>query len=175
MKGKMKLYILIGTLLLVLSVGMIGHMAYLELSDERGLDEAAFSGTIDPATVSLRPRDALSVSIGKKVYVENCASCHGADLEGQPNWRQRGADGLLPAPPHDPTGHTWHHPDGMLFALTKYGPAKVSGQPDYRSAMPAYEGVLKDAEIAAVLSYIKSTWPAEIQARHDEINAKTRQ
>jgi mono/diheme cytochrome c family protein len=174
MKRKTQFYILVGALLLVLSLAMIGHMAYLHLTDDRGLKDADFSGTIDPATVSLRPDDALSVSIGKKVYAENCASCHGVNLEGQPNWRQRGSDGLLPAPPHDPSGHTWHHPDGMLFALTKYGPGYVSGQPDYQSAMPAYDGVLKDAEIAAALSYIKSTWPDEIRARHDEINAQAR-
>ena len=28
---------------------------------------------------------------------------------------------MLPAPPHNETGHTWHHPDEMLFAITKYG------------------------------------------------------
>src|SRR3546814_14651453 len=39
------------------------------------------------------------VALSKPVYVANCASCPGADLEGQPNWRQHKADGRLPAPP----------------------------------------------------------------------------
>ncbi len=97
-------------------------------------------------------------------------ACHGAKLEGQPNWRDRDASGRLPAPPHDPSGHTWHHPDEQLFALTKHGVAKVANLKDYQSNMPAYEGVLSDAEIVAVLSWIKAQWPAEIQgeARPDQ-------
>jgi len=34
--------------------------------------------------------------------------------------------------------------------------------------MPAYENVLSDEEIIAVLSYIKSTWPEEIIRIHNE-------
>ena len=58
---------------------------------------------------------------GEALYKEHCASCHGAKLEGQPNWRQIGKDGLLPAPPHDRTGHTWHHDNMLLFDYTKLG------------------------------------------------------
>lgn len=119
--------------------------------------------------IRLRPGDTGLVAEGKKVYATQCASCHGLALQGQPNWRQRNADGRLPAPPHDPSGHTWHHPDGQLFALTKYGPARIVGD-GYESDMPGYEGVLTDREILAVLSYIKSTWPADIRQRHDMIN-----
>ena len=43
---------------------------------------------------------------GKQIYVQNCASCHGVNLEGQKNWQSRLPDGLMPAPPHDNTGHT---------------------------------------------------------------------
>jgi len=88
--------------------------------------------------------------------------------------RDRGSDGLLPAPPHDPSGHTWHHPDAQLFAITKHGLAKLIDQPDYRTAMPVYDGVLSDDEIVAVLSWIKAQWPLEVQQRHDEINAQYR-
>lgn len=120
------------------------------------------------AGVELRPDNPDVVALGAEVYATECASCHGANLEGQPNWRQRDAAGLLPAPPHDETGHTWHHDAETLFALTKYGVGAMIGDPDYASNMPAYEDVLTDAEIVAVLSYIKSTWPAEIRAAHDE-------
>ena len=88
----------------------------------------------------------------------------------QPNWRERGPDGRLPAPPHDPSGHTWHHPDELLFRITKHGVAKAANLKDYASAMPAYDGVLSDAEIVAALSWIKAQWPADIRARHDELN-----
>ncbi|WP_296991685.1 c-type cytochrome [Thalassospira sp. UBA1131] len=124
--------------------------------------------------VSLRPDDLQLVAQGKKIYDANCASCHGARLEGEANWRERGPDGLLPAPPHDETGHTWHHPDQVLFELTKYGPAAMAGG-DYKSAMQGYEGVLSDEEIIASLSYIKSRWPKDVIARHDQINQSAAQ
>ena len=87
-------------------------------------------------------------------------------FSGQPNWRQRRADGRLPAPPHDASGHTWHHPDAMLFGMVKEGfMTGVHAPAGYLSDMPAYGGLLDDREIAATLAYIKSTWPAE-QRRH---------
>ncbi|WP_409450553.1 c-type cytochrome [Aquabacterium sp. J223] len=122
----------------------------------------------------LRPDDAALVERGRQVYAQHCAACHGARLEGQADWRSRGADGLLPAPPHDASGHTWHHPDAQLIAITKLGVAKAAGLSDYRSAMPAYEGVLGDEDIVAVLSFIKAQWPPAIRAKHDEVNAAAR-
>ncbi len=115
-------------------------------------------------------RDAEVVAQGRVIYADHCAACHGADLQGEPDWRMRDADGYMPAPPHDETGHTWHHPDAQLFALTKYGVAALVGQ-GYRSRMPGYEGVLSDDEILAVLAYIKSTWPDRVIEIHDGINA----
>ena len=71
----------------------------------------------------------------------------------------------MPAPPHDASGHTWHHPDAVLFGITKHGlvPGKYA-PPSYQSDMPAFGKQLSDAEIWAVLGYIKSTWPAKIRA-----------
>jgi len=122
----------------------------------------------------LRPDDAAVIASGRKVYEAHCAACHGARLEGQPNWRERDAAGRLPAPPHDASGHTWHHPDEVLFRITKYGVAKAANLKDYDSAMPAYEGVLSDAEITAVLSWIQSQWPAAIRRQQDEVDAAHR-
>ncbi len=119
--------------------------------------------------VVLLDRDANAVALGATVYQENCASCHGGNLEGQPDWRSPGEDGRLPAPPHDASGHTWHHDGETLFQLTKYGVGALINDPDYASNMPIYDGVLSDDEIIAVLSYIKSTWPDDIRARHDEM------
>ena len=119
--------------------------------------------------VVLQDTDPVIVALGASVYEANCASCHGANLEGQANWRSPGDDGRLPAPPHDETGHTWHHDGDTLFRLTKYGTGALIGDPDYASNMPIYEGVLSDEEIIAVLSYIKSTWPDDVRARHNEM------
>lgn len=121
----------------------------------------------------LRPDDATVVARGRAVYAQHCAQCHGADLAGQPRWRERGPDGLLPAPPHDRSGHTWHHTGEVLFNLTKYGVQRYAG-PEYQSAMPHYEGVLADRDIVAVLSYIKSTWPPDVRQLHDQLEASQR-
>jgi mono/diheme cytochrome c family protein len=102
-------------------------------------------------------RDARQIALGEKVYAANCASCHGARLEGQPQWQRRLPNGRMPAPPHDETGHTWHHPDDVLFGITKYGVARYA-PPGYESDMPAFAGKLSDDEIRAVLAYIKSQW-----------------
>lgn len=124
-----------------------------------------------PDARAIDPKDAELVALGEEVYAAECAVCHGPDLEGQANWRQRNSEGRMPAPPHDASGHTWHHPDPQLFALTKYGPAALVGG-GYESDMPAYEGVLSDREIRAVIAYIKSRWPQEIQDRQADITRR---
>ncbi|WP_370644306.1 c-type cytochrome [Ruegeria sp. SCSIO 43209] len=35
---------------------------------------------------------------GAVLYAENCASCHGANLEGQQDWQTPDPDGVLRAP-----------------------------------------------------------------------------
>jgi len=112
-------------------------------------------------------------STGQKVYAESCASCHGAQLEGQPNWRKRLPNGLLPAPPHDASGHTWHHDDQLLFDYTKFGGADAMarrGVEGVASGMPAFETQLSDQKILDVLAFIRSTWPVELQAEQTRRN-----
>ncbi len=92
-------------------------------------------------------------------------------IEGQAGWQSRQPNGQLLAPPHDASGHTWHHPDNMLFAVVKFGSSAVSGQP-LETSMPMFNDILGDQEIAAVLAYIKSTWPTEIRAKHDALNER---
>ncbi|WP_455221161.1 c-type cytochrome [Kaarinaea lacus] len=99
---------------------------------------------------------------GRTVYASHCASCHGIDLEGQPDWKNRNERGRLPAPPHDETGHTWHHSDQLIFELTKYGMVPPNILEGYESDMPGFEHILSDKEIWAVINFIKSRWPAEI-------------
>lgn len=110
------------------------------------------------------PPHAVVLAEGRAIYEAECASCHGTELEGQPGWRSPLPSGRLPAPPHDASGHTWHHPDDVLFRIVKEGTAAIVGG-GYESDMPGFGDVLNDAEIDAVLAYIKSTWPAEIRAK----------
>ena len=115
------------------------------------------------------PVTAADLGAGKQVYAESCASCHGANLEGQPDWRRRLENGRMPAPPHDETGHTWHHSDRNLFIVTKGGVEAVV--PGYESDMPAFGESLTDDEIADVLTYIKSTWPDRQREFQAEVSA----
>jgi mono/diheme cytochrome c family protein len=102
-----------------------------------------------------------AVARGRDLYAANCAVCHGANLQGQPNWRDAGEDGVYPAPPHDVNGHTWHHGDRVLFDYTKLGGAaalEASGVTGFASGMPAFGEQLSDTQIMDILAFIKSTW-----------------
>ena len=119
------------------------------------------------------PDDARQVARGKPLYDTHCASCHGARLEGQPNWQVKLPSGRMPAPPHDASGHTWHHPDAVLFGITRQGlvPGKYA-PPGYQSDMPGFGQMLSDAEIWDVLAYIKSSWPPRIREAQHEVNSR---
>ncbi len=124
-------------------------------------------------------RDALSgkkstsveqvVAVGQAIYVKQCARCHGDDLQGQPNFRQRLPNGKMPASALDETGHTWHHPDWQLFEITKTG-RQPFRPPEYKTDMPAYKDILTDEEIWAVLAFINNSWPVNIQERQSDIS-----
>lgn len=112
--------------------------------------------TLDDANLSTSTGGYRNAQ-GKALYEANCASCHGTDLEGQPDWRRRLDTGRMPAPPHDESGHTWHHPDADLVKIIESGLDAVV--PGYESDMPAFGSMLGNKEITDILSYIKSTWP----------------
>ena len=109
---------------------------------------------------------AQDTTLGRDLYRLHCASCHGANLEGAADWRQRGPDGRFPAPPHDETGHTWHHGDAMLLDYTRRGGQAYLDDlgVEFTSGMPAFGHLLTDAEIEAILAFIRSTWPEDIRA-----------
>lgn len=110
------------------------------------------------------------ISAGSALYAQHCAACHGVNLEGQADWQSPDSEGVLPAPPHDASGHTWHHDNALLFDCTKLGGAATLaalGVEDLNSGMPAFEGVIADEDIWNILAFIRSTWPAperDIQA-----------
>jgi mono/diheme cytochrome c family protein len=110
---------------------------------------------------------AADLAAGEALYVANCAACHGVEGQGQPNWQQPNADGQFPPPPHDSSGHTWHHPDALLLEIIAEG-----GQmPD--SGMPAFKDKLSPEEMEAVLAYIKSFWGAEERALQEQVSQQS--
>lgn len=126
----------------------------------------AIAGWYAASPTSRGVASAKVVSQGRQIYSDRCAACHGSDLEGQPDWRSPLPSGRLPAPPHDASGHTWHHSDQVLFRIVKDGTAAIVGG-GYESDMPGFGDVLSDAEIRAVLAYIKSTWPERERSYQD--------
>jgi mono/diheme cytochrome c family protein len=117
-----------------------------------------------PHVFRIDQNDRALVMRGEPLYRQYCASCHGARLEGQPDWTSRNARGRLPAPPHDDTGHTWHHDDEVLFEVTKYGIGKHAPA-GYQSDMPSFGGIMSDDEIVATLAYIKSRWSPAVHEK----------
>jgi mono/diheme cytochrome c family protein len=118
-----------------------------------GLGRPSFKPIDDPARIAA----------GHALYDQNCASCHGAKLEGQQHWWEPGEKGRLPAPPHDESGHSWQHSDAELYELVAHSVYKFTA-PGYQSDMPAFADILSDDQIHAVLAFIKSTWPPGVRA-----------
>lgn len=108
------------------------------------------------AVAPLPTLDPDRIVIGERLYATHCASCHGTELEGEPNWQQPKDDGSFAAPPHDKDGHTWHHPDDLLLDIIANG-----GDPAFGSTMPAFGDQLSADEMAAILDFIKTHWTAE--------------
>jgi mono/diheme cytochrome c family protein len=118
---------------------------------------------------SMQARSAANtLTDGRTLYMRYCAACHGANLAGQANWQTARADGSYPAPPHDASGHTWHHSDAYLLAVTLQGGAAVTGTAS--NAMPGFAKQLSAEQATAIIEYIKSTWPADIQAQQAALN-----
>ena len=161
-------------LLLVATMKAASYVALAALAvAATGLAVFALSGSDEAPAAGLtflgEPISAADIAAGQGLYAENCAACHGQNLEGQPDWKRRLDNGRMPAPPHDETGHTWHHSDRNLFITTRDGVSAVV--PGYESDMPAFGETLTDAEIAAVLAYIKSTWPARQRQFQADVSA----
>lgn len=131
------------------------------------------SVSAQPGTTKADSVTPQQLDRGKLVYKKFCSLCHGKNLEGQADWRTRKPDGKLPAPPHDETGHTWHHPDEMLFGIIKKGLIPPYAPAGYKTDMPAWGSTLKDQDIWAVLAFIKSRWPEETRNKQKEINTES--
>lgn len=125
-------------------------------------------GQSPPAMVAAPPAtlDPDEVAVGRQVYLQNCAACHGANAQGAPDWTKPDARGNLPPPPHDDTGHTWRHGDAELAGIIRNGQRDVFNKTP-ELTMPAFEGRLGDEEIEAVIAYLKSLWTPE-QRRFQE-------
>ena len=117
-----------------------------------GLVAAASVGTLRTLSVAEAHTTAVAparVADGKQVYATTCAACHQAT--------GLGVEGTYPPL----AGSEWVNGDEaklvriVLNGLT--GPVEVAGE-TYAGAMPPWGGVLKDEDIAAVATYLRSSW-----------------
>jgi len=109
-----------------------------------------------PTNVPVPTLNPQAVSLGEQLYAQHCSACHGSNLEGQPDWKNRLPDGSYPAPPHDSSGHTWHHTDALLLEIIAEG-----GNPVLGATMQGFADVIDEQEMLAVLEFIKSSWGQE--------------
>lgn len=95
------------------------------------------------------PSAKMASANGGSVYMQNCSSCHGSGGKGQP--------GAFPPLSGNPvvTGAPTHVIHIVKAGLT--GPIKVKGQ-SYNGQMPSWSGILNNDQIAAVVTYIRSSW-----------------
>ena len=137
----------------------VGALAVVVLAGAGAIAALAQQAASDGASMEVLGQvvNAETLQLGKELYAETCSSCHGANLEGQPDWKRRLDNGRMPAPPHDASGHTWHHPDQDLLVIVRDGLGAIV--PGYESDMPAFGSTLTDEDIGAILAFIKSTWP----------------
>jgi mono/diheme cytochrome c family protein len=104
------------------------------------------------------PLDSAGVRAGAALYQQHCASCHKADLSGEPGWMIPNDDGTYRPPPHDSTGHTWHHTDQLLLEIVR------DGSSDPIAIMPTFAGILTDQEVLDILEFFRSRWGGEERA-----------
>jgi len=140
-----------------LAIVSVGVLSFLVLGCSRGAPGGTSSGPV---------ADDAVITLGRSIYQTNCATCHGVNGQGQPGWKSPNADGTYLPPPHDSTGHTWHHSDRQLLDIIRRGGQAAYGSPGFTSGMPAWGDRLNDQEIRAVLAYLKSFWgPAERESQ----------
>ena len=89
------------------------------------------------------------VASGAKLFATNCTGCHGANGVGQP--------GIFPSLVANPyvSGDVKRVIHTVKYGLTG---KRVAKGVKYDGVMPAWSGTLSDAQIADVLSYIRTTW-----------------
>jgi mono/diheme cytochrome c family protein len=128
----------------------------------------ASSAVVARAATGPPPLDPDLVKNGHEIYRQYCASCHGANAQGAPNWQERDEHGELPAPPHNAQGHTWRHSDAELYMMVSKGWRDPFNRTE-RLTMPAFGDVLSPDQIRAVIAYLKTLWtPEEIQFQSEE-------
>jgi protein SCO1/2 len=157
----------------------VDHSSFLYVVTPEGHFEKLLADSlpVDKLTAELRTLvshfadadDVTKVTAGKALYARWCSSCHGRKLQGQPLWQLQDQYAGRRAPAHDQTGHTWTHSDDDLFFMTRRG-RFPSADPGTLSYMPAFQELLANEQIIAVIAYIKASWPVGLRISQALLN-----
>jgi mono/diheme cytochrome c family protein len=111
-------------------------------------------------------------ALGAKMYAQNCSICHQINGMGTPGQFPplAGSDWVLEEGPNRVI---------KLILNGIQGPITVNGQP-FNNAMPPWRDIMNDEQVAAVATYIRSTWgnkappvkPEEVKAQRDATAAR---
>ena len=92
--------------------------------------------------------------LGRLVFMETCAACHGENGEGYSN--------ELNAPALNASEHAWHHPDQEICNWVLNGKIGIGEQ------MPSFGDQLSKEEVQAVIEYLHSLWePNQLTTQQD--------
>lgn len=139
--------------LMILFLGLGAAFFINSIFMKQAAQPVVINQTAVPPLPTLNPE---KMKLGESLYAQYCAACHGVDLQGSPTWKELLSDGSLPPPPHDSTGHTWHHADELLIRIILNG-----GDVSRNSKMPAFKKTLTEDDAVAILEFIKSKWGRE--------------
>jgi ubiquinol-cytochrome c reductase cytochrome b subunit len=127
----------------------IGLSLYSQLAIQKEQAEAGVGGAAVAATAPAATTGGAAATHGAAVFAANCASCHQANGQGQPGVFPPLAGSQYVLGDKTKLGHI------LLYGLN--GKITVKGG-NYNGQMPAWKGQLSNDDIAAVITYIRSSW-----------------
>jgi mono/diheme cytochrome c family protein len=109
-------------------------------------DQPGQNADDNPAPV---PSDQPVMKIGAKIYADECSGCHAANGKGIPS--------LFPAL-HGSAVVQQTDPTSLMHVVLRGSRGIATDAAPTGAAMPEFGWLLKDDEVAAVLSYIRNSW-----------------
>lgn len=128
------------------------------------------SDTIKPEAVPTTDPADEQLHLAQQNYNKWCAHCHGWAGDGQPQTTIENAEqrGYHTVPRHDSQGHTWQHPNQILFETIKYGVQA----PTNLYPMSPFAEQLSDDEIFGIIEYIKHWWTDDQRQHQSDLTAQ---
>jgi mono/diheme cytochrome c family protein len=115
-------------------------------------------------TVKATPERAMP--LGKQLYVSSCSGCHQVSGTGIPNQ----------VPPLRGDALVLNGDGSAAAEVVLHGVnGRAIGGKTYDSGMPAFKDALSDAEVAAILTFIRNQWGNRASAIQPAVIRKARQ